>query len=242
MSNKICLKIDGKEICTTGKKTIVEVAAENGIYIPVLCHYQGLKPCASCRICTVKLNGRYATACSTPAANGMEIESETPEIQNIRKAIIELLFTEGNHYCPTCEMSGNCELQALAYRMQMLDPRFRYSFPVRSVNASNPKLLIDHNRCVRCKRCIRGIKDEEGRSYFAFARRGNKIEVEMDPVIGPAISDELAAKAADLCPVGAILLKETGFRTPIGKRKYDKKPIGYEIEELLSQEIQEEVK
>jgi len=233
MSNKICLKIDGKEICTSGKKTIVEVAAENGIYIPVLCHYQGLKPCASCRVCTVKLNGRYATACSTPIAHGMEIESETPEIQDIRKSIIELLFVEGNHYCPTCEMSGNCELQALAYRMKMFVPRFVYSFPVRKTDGSNPKLIIDHNRCIRCKRCIRSIKDENGRSYFAFINRGNKIEVEMDPVLGPAISDETAAKAMEICPVGAILVKEIGFSTPIGERKYDKKPIGHEIEELI---------
>ncbi len=233
MSDKICLKIDGKEICTSGKKTIVEVAAENGIYIPVLCHYQGLKPCASCRVCTVKLNGRYATACSTPIADGMEIESETAEIQDIRKSIIELLFVEGNHYCPTCEMSGNCELQALAYRMKMFVPRFVYSFPVRKTDGSNPKLIIDHNRCIRCKRCIRSIKDEDGRSYFAFINRGNKIEVEMDPVLGPAISDELAAKAMDICPVGAILVKEIGFSTPIGERKYDKKPIGHEIEELI---------
>jgi [NiFe] hydrogenase diaphorase moiety small subunit len=166
----------------------------------------------------------------------MEIESETPEIQEIRKAIIELLFVEGNHYCPTCEMSGNCELQALAYRMKMMVPRFKYSFPKRKVNASNPKLIIDHNRCIRCKRCIRSIKDDEGRSYFAFANRGNKIEVEMDPVLGPGISDELAAKAMEVCPVGAILVKETAYRTPIGQRKYDKKPIGSEIEALLNQE------
>lgn len=233
MSNKICLKIDGKEICTSGKKTIVEVAAENGIYIPVLCNYKGLTPCASCRVCTVKLNGRYATSCSTPIADGMEIESETPEIQDIRKSIIELLFVEGNHYCPTCEMSGNCELQALAYRLKMFVPRFTYDFPVRKVDGSNPKLIIDHNRCIRCKRCIRGIKDENGLSYFAFANRGNKIEVEMDPILGPKISDELAAKAMDICPVGAILVKEIGFSTPIGERKYDKKPIGHEIEELI---------
>lgn len=234
MENKICLKIDGKEICTSGKKTIVEVAEENGVYIPVLCNLKGLNPCASCRVCTVKLNGRYATACSTPIANGMVIESETPEIQDIRKAIIELLFVEGNHYCPTCEMSGNCELQALAYRFNMMVPRFTYDFPVRKVAASNPKLIIDHNRCIRCKRCIRGIKDEQGRSFFAFANRGNKIEVEMDSVIGPKISDELAQKSMDICPVGAILVKEIGFSQPIGERKYDKKPIGHEIEELLN--------
>ena len=129
MSDIIKLVIDGKEIEAKQGQTILAAAVDNGIYIPTLCAFEGITPKASCRICTVKVNGRPMTACSTPAENGMEIENDTAEINDIRKAIIEALFVEGNHFCPSCEKSGNCDLQALGYRYQMLVPRFPYSFP-----------------------------------------------------------------------------------------------------------------
>jgi [NiFe] hydrogenase diaphorase moiety small subunit len=230
MSNKVKFKIDGKECVADEGQMLSDAAADNGIYIPTLCNLKGIDPCASCRVCTVRVGGRLATACTSPVGCGMEVEFNTPDLNDIRKAIIELLFVEGNHYCPTCEMSGRCELQALAYRFNMLVPRFPYNFPKRDVDASNPKLIIDYNRCVRCKRCIRSIKDENGRSYFAFYNRGDKIGVQLDKELGAGITDELAQKAMDNCPVGAILVKGRGFNEPIGKRKYDKEAIGSEIE------------
>jgi len=158
----------------------------------------------------------------------MEIENNTEEINDLRKSMIELLFVEGNHFCPACEMSGNCELQALAYRFQMMVPRFTYQFPKREIDARHPKILKDQNRCIRCKRCIRAIKDEKGKSVFAFYGRGKNIEVNVDPVLGSKLTDKLAAKAVEVCPVGSILPREKGFRTPIGQRKFDHKPIGSE--------------
>ena len=81
-----------------------------------------------------------------------------------------------------------------------------------------------------CKRCIKGIKDEKGRSYFAYKNRGNKLEVILDDKMGKEITDALARKAMDICPVGSIIYKERGYDQPIGTRKFDKKPIGSEIE------------
>ena len=232
MSQVVKISIDGVECMAARGQYIIDAAKENGIFIPTLCNYPGIKPKGSCRICTVKVNGRMMTACTTPVAENMEIENTTEDIIELRKAIIELLFIEGNHFCPACEKSGNCELQALAYRYSMMVPRFPYTFPQREVDASNPKLVKDQNRCILCKRCIRAIHDKEGKAIFAYHKRGNKVEIGLDPKIGKDLSDELAQKSMDVCPVGALLIKEKGFDEPIGERKYDKQPIGSDIEKL----------
>lgn len=239
MDDIIKFKIDGK-ICTAKPgQYIVDAAADNGIYIPTLCNIPGFKPKGACRICTVMLKGRPVTSCTNPVFDGMEIENDTEEIHNIRKSIVEMLFVQGNHFCPACEKSGNCMLQALAYRYQVMVPRFPFSFPVREVDASHPKIILDPNRCILCKRCIRYIKDENGKSIFAFKKRGQKLAIVVDPDLASKLTDELAEKAMEICPVGSILVREKGFDTPIGQRKYDKIPIGSEIEkETIKEEKQ----
>ncbi|HPB82241.1 MAG TPA: 2Fe-2S iron-sulfur cluster-binding protein [Spirochaetota bacterium] len=229
MSN-IKFTIDGKECSAKSGQTIVEAAKDNGVYIPTLCHFDGLKPAGTCRICTVKVGGRNMAACTTPVTNGMVVENKTPELEDFRKAIIGMLFVEGNHMCPTCEKSGSCELQALGYRYQMMVPRFPFLFPKRAVDASSPKLYIDKNRCVQCLRCVRGITSADGRKVFGLVMRGGHAQISMDNELAAQLSDAEALKAMELCPVGAILRKEVGYAVPIGKRKYDKAPIGSEIE------------
>jgi [NiFe] hydrogenase diaphorase moiety small subunit len=230
MSNQLKIKIDNIEIITAKGKTILETATENGIYIPTLCHFPGVPPKGSCRICTVKVNNRFMTSCSTPVVDGMIIENNIEEIQDFRKSIIELLFISGNHFCPACEKSGNCELQALAYRFKMMAPRFPFFFPKKEVDASSPKIIKEQNRCILCKRCIKTIFDKDGKRYFAYQYRGDKLKVVLDKEMGKTIPDELAKKAMENCPTGSIIYKEQGFTTPIGKRKFDKKPIGSELE------------
>ena len=171
-------------------------------------------------------------ACTTPLEANMVIENNTDELNEIRKVIIELLFVEGNHFCPSCEKSGNCELQAMGYRYQMMVPRFPYNFPLREVDASTPKIYLDRNRCIFCKKCIRMIKDKDGKNIFAFRNRGAHLEINMDAKLAAGMSDDLAKQAMDICPVGAILKKEIGFSIPIGQRKYDKMPIGSDIENI----------
>ncbi len=231
MSKTITFTIDGKECKAREGDYLVDAAKENGIYIPTLCNYTGLKPKGGCRICTVKVNGRLMTACTTPVHEGMTIENNIDELSDLRKSIIELLFVSGNHFCPACEKSGNCELQALAYRFKMMVPRYPFMFPQKDVDASSPKIIKEQNRCILCKRCIRGIKTEDGKSIFAYKKRGNRALVVVDPELGARMTDEKAREAMDICPVGSILVREKGFDEPIGTRKYDNKPIGSEIEE-----------
>ncbi len=229
MAAIVRFKIDGKECMTEEGKFLVEAAKDNGVYIPTLCNYEGVKPQGSCRICNVLINGRPATACTTKVTEGIDVQNITPELEEFRKTVIELLFAEGNHLCPSCEKSGTCELQALGYRYRMMVPRFPYLYPSREIEAWHPKLMKDHNRCIQCKRCIRGISSKDGKNIFAFAKRGEEVIIAIDTETSANMSDELAQKAMDICPVGAILRKRKGFDVPIGKRKYDSAPIGSDV-------------
>ncbi|MCD4683801.1 MAG: (2Fe-2S)-binding protein [Bacteroidales bacterium] len=232
MNDKIKFTIDGKECKADKGANLVEAAKANGIFIPTLCHLEGVKPAGSCRICNVKINGRFMTACTTEIADGMMIENNTTDIQELRNIIIETLFVSGNHYCPACEKSGNCELQALGYRYKMLVPRFPFEFEEKVVDASTPKIFIDRNRCILCKRCVRSLKTKDGKSIFAINGRGHKAMINIDHELANKMTDEEAQNAMDTCPVGSILKKERGYVDPIGSRKYDKKPIGSEIESV----------
>ncbi len=227
---EIKFTIDGRAVTAKPGQTIVEAARDAGLYIPVLCNSEGLKPVGACRICTVRVNGRYQTACTHPVGEGLAVESAAPDLEDMRKALVEMLFVEGNHMCPTCEKSGNCELQALAYRYRMLVPRFPYQFPRRENEAVAPKLLLDHNRCIQCQRCVRAVRAKDGRRIFALRERGSVVRIGVDTELAATLTDEEARMAMDICPVGAILKKETGFAVPIGRRKYDRAPIGSDIE------------
>jgi [NiFe] hydrogenase diaphorase moiety small subunit len=114
----------------------------------------------------------------------------------------------------------------------MMVPRFNYNFPMRQVDASSPKLYLDRNRCIFCKKCVRAIQDDQGRNIFAFRNRGAHLEINIDLNLAAKMSDAQAKQAMDICPVGAILKKEIGFNVPIGQRKYDKTPIGSDIENI----------
>lgn len=234
MSEKVKFIIDGKPCVADKGMNLVDAAKANGIYIPTLCHLEGVIPAGSCRICNVKINGRPMTACTTEVAEGIVVENNTTELNELRKIIVETLFVSGNHFCPACEKSGNCELQALAYRYLMMVPRFPYEFEDKKVEATPAKLYIDRNRCILCKRCVRSIKDKDGKSIFAFRKRGYKAEINIDVELANKMTDEEAQHAMDNCPVGSILKKERGYVVPIGSRKFDKKPIGSDIEQTVT--------
>jgi len=235
MSDPITFTIDGKEIAGQPGQTILEAAEAAGIYIPRLCAMPGLEPFGSCRVCTVLANGRPQAACTQPIAPGMIVENETEQVQRIRKNIVEMLFVEGNHFCMFCEKSGNCELQAMAYRMGIAAPKYPYLWPHRDVDATHPDILIDRNRCILCGRCVRTSRDVDGKSVFGFVGRGpeKRIAVNADTNLGNTNAD-VSDQAISACPVGALLPKRVGYEVPVGQRLYDLKPIGAEVEEKTS--------
>jgi [NiFe] hydrogenase diaphorase moiety small subunit len=231
MSSSITFSIDGVEIQGQPGQTIMQAADQAGVYIPRLCAFNDLEPHGSCRVCSVKANGRVQAACTQPIAQGMIVENDTPEMNEHRNRIVEMLFVEGNHFCMFCEKSGNCELQALAYRFGIPAPRYPYMYPDREVDASHPDIFIDRNRCVLCGRCVRASKDLDGKDVFGFVGRGPEKRVAVDASARLVDTDiDVSDKAVEACPVGAILKKRVGFEVPIGQRKYDHEPIGSEIE------------
>jgi [NiFe] hydrogenase diaphorase moiety small subunit len=226
----VTLMIDGVPVEARPGQMLIEAADAAGIYIPRLCHLPGLVSFGSCRVCTVLANGRPGAACTTPVAPGMVVENDTEPLREFRQTIIEMLFVEGNHFCMFCEKSGNCELQALAYRFGITAPRFPYLWPQREVDASHNDIMIDHNRCILCGRCVRTSRDVDGKHVFDFVGRGAQKRIGVNAAAQLAGTDaDVTDQALDACPVGALLRKRVGFRTPIGKRLYDIEPIGSDI-------------
>jgi [NiFe] hydrogenase diaphorase moiety small subunit len=229
--DKFTIIIDGKEVEAKAGQTIMEAAIASNIYIPHLCYHQELIPGGHCRVCTVMVNGRPQSACTHPASEGMVIENDTEQLLEERRRLIEMLFVEGNHFCPFCEKQGNCELQALAYRFGMIAPTLPYLNKVIEVDATHPDVYIDRNRCVLCTRCIRASRDLDGKSVFGLEGRGPDERIALN-TRGSLSDTQLAAvdRAAELCPTGSIVVKRVGYAIPYGKRKYDREPIGSEIE------------
>lgn len=220
-------KLDGREIAFAEGQTILQAAVAAGAYIPHLCFHPDFKPHGSCKVCTVKVGGRQTASCTTRATAGAEVESDTPEINADRRALVQMLFVEGNHFCMSCEKSGNCELQALGYRFAISAPQLEFQFPVRDVDASHPDILIDHNRCILCSRCVRTSRDLDGKEVFGFVGRGSHKKIAVSS--GTRLRDtdaDVTDQALDACPVGALLRKRVGFAVPVGRRLYDKVPIG----------------
>lgn len=224
--------IDGRVIPFAEGQTILQAASAAGIFIPHLCYHPDFKPHGSCKLCTVKVNGRHAASCTMRAMAGMVVESDTGEINGERRALTQMLFVEGNHFCPSCEVSGNCQLQATAYHLGMMSPHYDHFFPNRAVDASHPDFLLDFNRCILCSLCVRASRDVDGKNVFALSGRGINTHLIVNARSGQLADTNFSAadKAAQVCPVGVILRKRRGFAVPIGDRTYDRKPIGEMVE------------
>ena len=231
MSGEITFTIDGVPVSGQAGQTILQAAALFNIYIPHLCAKRGLTPWGSCRVCTVLVNGRPQPACIQPIADGIVVENDTEGLREMRRELIEMLFVEGNHFCPFCEKSGNCELQAMGYRLGMLAPQYPYFFPVRDVDASHPDLFLDRNRCILCARCVRASQELDHKNVYGFVGRGADKHVAANAASGLAGTDAAVTDmASEICPVGSLMKKRVGYVIPIGQRAYDDKPIGSEIE------------
>ena len=227
MSAQKTFKMDGRDIPFSDGQTIMDAALAAGEYIPHLCHNPEFVPHGSCRVCVVDMNGRQVSACTQPAQEGMEIGNNVDHIQENRHALLQMLFVEGNHVCPACEKSGACQLQAVAYYTGMLAPHFTHFFPKREVDASHPDIAIDFNRCILCELCVRASRDVDGKNVFSISGRGIACHLVINSPTGRLGDSDFSAedKAAQVCPVGAILPKHKGYEVPIGERLYDREPI-----------------
>ncbi len=219
--------LDGEDVPFLDGDTILEAARRAGHYIPHLCWHPDFPAHGSCRLCTVKVDGRALAACTVQAAQDQEVENNTGELNAHRKSLLQMLFVEGNHFCPSCEKSGNCLLQGTAYAMQMEGPHFEEFYPDRPLDASHPDILLDFNRCILCELCVHASRDVDGKDVFAIAGRGIGTHIIVNSRSGRLVDTPMALedRATGICPVGVILPKRRGFAVPIGERRYDHRTV-----------------
>jgi [NiFe] hydrogenase diaphorase moiety small subunit len=219
-------KFDGRQIPFVDGQTILQAVQAAGQDIPHLCYHPEFKPHGSCKLCSVRIGDRMIASCTTPAGEGMNVESDVPDINDQRRTLLQMLFVEGNHFCPSCEKSGACRLQASAYELQMLSPHYDHFFPDRPVDASHAEFLLDTNRCILCSLCVRASRDVDGKNVFALSGRGIHTHLIVNAKSGRLGDTDFAGadKAAQVCPVGSILRKRVGFAVPIGQRPFDPPP------------------
>ena len=214
MEKKVPLTINGKNVEASAGQTILECANENGISIPTLCNHPALSPVGACRMCLVEIKGQrnLQTSCTFPVTDGIEIQTDSKAVINARKLVLDMIFSERNHFCPYCEMSGNCELQELGYRYRVdhwVFPTYTKAFPL---DATHKYYLMEHNRCVLCERCIRACDELVANHTLGLRQRGSESMVHADSNIPLGESTCISCgTCTQVCPTGALFYKRSAF-------------------------------
>ncbi len=213
MDSKFTITLNGKEVEAIPGQTILDVARSHGVHIPALCNHKALIPRGSCRLCVVEEGGRVRASCTTPAERGMKIVTDSPRLRAAREVVLQLIFTGRNHYCMYCEVSGNCELQDLGYEFGMdhfTFPTYENRFPVDN---SHEFILLDHNRCVLCGRCIRACADLAGHNVLTEKSRGYRTLIAADLDIPLGFSSCVSCgSCVQVCPTGAFIEKRSAYQ------------------------------
>ncbi len=205
------LKINDEDVSAGENQTILEVADENNIFIPTLCHLEGLSPVGACRLCVVEIKGssKLVPACITRVEEGMEVYTESERLHAYRLMIMQMLFAEGNHVCAVCISNGHCELQNLAQKLGFDHSRLEYHASPRHVDLSHERYGLDHNRCVLCTRCVRVCQEIEGAATLNIQGRGINCAVitDLDEPWGNSDTCTSCGKCVQVCPTGALFAK-----------------------------------
>lgn len=205
------LKINDQDVSARPDETILEVAQENGIFIPTLCNLEGLTPVGACRLCLVEVKGTRGLkpACVTQVEEGMEVVTNSERLAEYRRTILEMLFIEGNHVCSVCVSNGHCELQFLAQKLGMNHTFMQYRNPQKPVDASHYRFAIDHNRCILCTRCVRVCDEIESAHTWDVQGRGINARVitDLNQAWGDSESCTSCGKCVQVCPTGALFKK-----------------------------------
>lgn len=207
-TKKVTLTIDGHALTVPEGTTIMQAAEKLAIRIPRLCYHPRLHLEGSCRVCLVEVEGqrRPVASCSFPVYEGMVVHTNTPEIREIRRTIIELLLDNHPEDCQTCERDGNCELQYLAYSSGVRERLYAGEKKHYEKDFSSPSVIRDPDKCILCGRCVRICAEVQGVSALGYIDRGFKTNV------GPAYNGPMAesvcitcGQCINVCPVAAFL-------------------------------------
>ena len=215
MGEKPFLKLNDTSVSFDKGATILDVARAHGIFIPTLCHMDGLPATGACRICVVEdtSSGRLITSCSTPAREGMVLLTESKKVVSSRKYTLELLLASGNHDCLLCPATGECTLQDLAYRYQVSGTSFTRQVPPYQMEAVNPLIIRDFSRCILCGRCVLACQDIQVNNAISFGYRGkaSKIVAAGDRPLKDS-DCVFCGECIQACPTGALVPKDARFR------------------------------
>ena len=205
------LTIDGRDVAGNEGQTIMEVAEENGIDIPGLCHLPGIHDRGACRLCVVEIEGspKLAAACVTQITEGMHVTAHSDKLEEYRRAATEMIFLERNHVCAVCVANNHCELQDLADDLSLDHFDLPRISPAVDIDASHKLFAIDHNRCILCLRCVRVCDEIEGAHTWDVMHRGLETRVQTDMGIpwGESPTCTSCGKCVQVCPTGALFEK-----------------------------------
>ncbi len=208
MNEMIHLTIDGKQVTVEKGTTILEAAATLGIDIPTLCYHPDLSLMGACRVCIVDVKdmGYYMTACSVQVWEGMIVETNSPEIRQARRDIVELLIDNHPMDCQTCERDGRCELQNLAYSLGVRERLFKGERKRFEIEKSSKSVVRDSEKCVLCGRCVRVCAEVQGVNNLG--RQGRGFLTVVTPAHGAEMDDSVCIQCGqciNVCPTAAFL-------------------------------------
>lgn len=224
MSNAVTLKINDLDVSGRDDETILEVVQDNGIFLPRLCHLDGLSDVGACRLCLVEVvgNPKLVPACTVKVAEGMQVITNSPRLEHYRRTILEMLFSEGNHICSVCVANGHCELQGLADKLGMNYVSLPYRSPARKVDATHERFALDQNRCILCTRCVRVCDEVEGAHTWDVMGRGIDacVITDLRQPWGTSETCTSCGKCVQVCPTGALFEKGRAVAEMTRKRGF----------------------
>ena len=173
----INLMVDGVSVSVPEGTSVMHAASLSGVTVPKLCATDSLEPFGSCRLCLVEIEGRkgYPASCTTPAAEGMKVHTQTPKLADIRRGVMELYISDHPLDCLTCATNGDCELQDMAGAVGLRDVRYGYegeNHLKSSKDTSNPYFTFDPSKCIVCSRCVRACEEVQGTFALTIQGRG----------------------------------------------------------------------
>lgn len=210
------ITIDDKKLQVPEDTTVLRAAEMAGINIPTLCDHPELTPFGGCRLCLVDVEGapRLQTSCTLPVSNNMVVHTDTEKVRKARKFALTLIFSERNHFCPYCTVTdGDCELQNAAYAEGMTHWDLQPNWKPYTVDASHPYILLEQNRCILCRRCVRACDELVGNFTLGFEERGaNSILIaDLGIPLGES-SCVSCGTCVQVCPTGALIDRLSAYR------------------------------
>ncbi len=211
----VTVTIDGKTLEIPEGTTVLRAAQNEGIEIPTLCDHPHLTPYGGCRLCLVEVEG-YRTlqpSCTLPVSNNMVIKTNTKKVLDARKFVLTLIFSERNHFCPYCQVSGgDCELQNAAYNEGMTHWPLQPNWQPYPVDASHPYIILENNRCILCRRCVRACAELIGNFTLGFEERGARSILVADTGVPFGESTCISCgSCVQVCPTGALIDRTSSY-------------------------------